>query len=165
MNKSWACGVLVLLLSGCSTTGPFSLGEFHLPRALEASGHDDLVYWLRLSDSIMQSSEGERLREIQRLQQSGQQDDLVLALWLSHPKANLAQRQQAQQLFSRALPAVNTHLQQFFAIHQSYNQELITFNRVVTDRQQQINTLTRKLNELATIDEQINERRYQETGQ
>lgn len=165
MNKVWVCGVLALLLSGCSATGPFSFGELHLPRSLEASSNDELLHWLQLSNGIMQSSEAERLNEIRRLQQLGQDNDLVLALWLSHPKANLAQRQQAQQLFSRVLPGVNTHLQQFFAIHQAYNQELITFNRVVTDRQQQINTLTRKLNELATIDEQINERRYQENGQ
>ncbi|WMC10268.1 hypothetical protein PU634_14460 [Oceanimonas pelagia] len=165
MNKPWVYGVLALLLSGCSSTGPFSLSEFHLPQALEASDQGELVYWLQQSGTIMQSNETERLSEIRRLQQPGQENELLLALWLSHPRANLAQRQQAQQLFTQALPGVNTHLQQFFTIHQSYNQELITFNRVVTDRQQQINSLTRKLNELATIDEQINERRYQDSGQ
>ncbi|OYD21164.1 hypothetical protein [Oceanimonas baumannii] len=161
MNKFLACGVLALLLTGCGSTGPFSFDEIHMPKALEGSKHDDLVYWLELSHTIVQSTETERLNEIKRLQQSPAQDELLLALWLSHPKANLAQRQQAQQLFNKAVPGVNTRLQQFFTIHQLYNQELITFNRVITDRQQQINALSHKLNELATIDEQINERRYQ----
>ncbi|MDV2857276.1 hypothetical protein AB9R83_13810 [Oceanimonas smirnovii] len=161
MTKFLVSGVLALFLTGCSSTGLFSFGEEQMPKMLEGSSHDDLMYWLELSHNIVQSAEAERLNEIKQLQQSPAQDELVLALWLSHPKANLAQRQQAQQLFARALPGVNTRLQQFFAIHQSYNREMITFNRVITDRQQQINVLTQKLNELATIDEQISERRYQ----
>ena len=165
MNKLWACGLMALLLSGCSSQMSFPFDDFHLPTSAAATDNTELLEWLQLSHRIMQSGEAERQQELARLQQAQAPDELVLALWLSHPKANLAQRQQAQQLFSQALPGVNTHLQQFFSLHQAYNQELITFNRVVTDRQQQINTLTRKLNELATIDEQINERRYQDNGQ
>ncbi|WP_107852057.1 hypothetical protein [Oceanimonas marisflavi] len=165
MNKLWACGLMALLLGGCSSQMSFPFDDFHLPTSVAATDNTELLEWLQLSHRIMQSGEAERQQEMARLQQAQASNELVLALWLSHPKANLAQRQQAQQLFSKALPGVNTRLQQFFALHQAYNQELITFNRVVTDRQQQINTLTRKLNELATIDEQINERRYQENGQ
>ncbi|PSJ41508.1 hypothetical protein [Zobellella taiwanensis] len=165
MTKIWLCGVLALTLSGCSLPLTLPFKSQPEPAWSPASDNGELLDWLQLAAEVMASDEAERGRQLRQLQQAGGRDELRLALWLSHPRASLAQRQQAQQLFSQQLPAVNTRLQQFFAVYQSYNRELISLNRQVADRQQQVNTLTRKLNELATIDEQINERRYQESGQ
>ncbi|MDX1268581.1 MAG: hypothetical protein R3311_14540 [Oceanisphaera sp.] len=118
---------------------------------------------VQLSGEMMDSSENTRQQALQQLQKMPAGNELKLALWLSHPRASISQRQQAQQLFKQHLPAVNTRLQQFFGAYQSYNQELLTLNRQLAERQQHINTLTRKLNELASIDQQINERKFRET--
>lgn len=168
MTRVWCCGVLALMLSGCSL--PFSLPYQQQIDAVWSTGSDsrELHDWLQLSAEMMDSSESTRQQALQQLQhmpadnQSANRE-LKLALWLSHPRASISQRQQAQQLFKQHLPAVNTRLQQFFGVYQSYNQELLTLNRQLAERQQQINSLTRKLKELASIDQQINERKFRET--
>lgn len=163
MTRVWCCGVLALMLSGCSL--PFSLPYQQQIDAVWSTGSDsrELHDWLQLSAEMMESSEKTRQQALQQLQSMPAGNELKLALWLSHPRASISQRQQAQQLFKQHLPAVNTRLQQFFGAYQSYNQELLTLNRQLTDRQQQINSLTRKLKELASIDQQINERKFRET--
>jgi hypothetical protein len=167
MTRVWCCGVLALMLSGCSL--PFSLPYQQQPEPTwsPASDSQELNDWLQLSAEMMRGSEIERQQRLQQLQKmpAGNQSanrELKLALWLSHPRASNSQRQQAQQLFRQHLPAVNTRVQQFFGAYQSYNQELLTLNRQLADRQQQIDSLTRKLNELASIDQQINERKFRE---
>lgn len=163
MIRVWCCGVLALMLSGCSL--PFSLPYQQKIDAVWSTGSDsrELHDWLQLSAEMMDSSENTRQQALQQLQKMPAGNELKLALWLSHPRASISQRQQAQQLFKQHLPAVNTRLQQFFGAYQSYNQELLTLNRQLAERQQHINTLTRKLNELASIDQQINERKFRET--
>ncbi|MBL1378937.1 hypothetical protein [Zobellella iuensis] len=165
MTRVWLCGALVLSLAGCSL--PYSLPHQRQPEPVwsPAASDDELHDWLQLAASVMQSSDAERQRQIQALHRATGEDELRLALWLSHPRANAGQRQQAQQLLRQRLPGVNTRLQQFFSVYQGYNQELLSLNRQLGERQQQVNSLTQKLNELATIDEQINERRYQESAQ
>ncbi|MFP2768619.1 hypothetical protein [Oceanisphaera sp. KMM 10153] len=162
MNRAWYCGVLALMLTGCSL--PFSLPYQQQPEPTwsPASDSQELNDWLQLSAEMMSSSEVERQQRLQQLQNMPVNNELKLALWLSHPRASINQRQQAQQLFKQHLPAVNTRVQQFFGVYQSYNQELLTFHRQLTERQQQVDTLTRKLKELASIDEQINERKFRE---
>lgn len=162
MTRIWCCGVLALMLSGCSL--PFSLPYQQQIDATWSAGSDnrELNDWLQLSAEMMDSSEKARQQEVQQLQKVPAGNELKLALWLSHPRASIGQRQQAQQLFKQHLPAVNTRLQQFFGAYQNYNQELLTLNRQLVERQQQINSLTRKLKELASIDQQINERKFRE---
>ncbi|GAA3719042.1 hypothetical protein GCM10022421_29070 [Oceanisphaera sediminis] len=172
MTRIWCCGVLALMLSGCSL--PFSLPYQQQIDATWSTGSDtrELHDWLQLSAEMMDSSEKARQQEVQQLQKMPADSDsankesanreLKLALWLSHPRASIGQRQQAQQLLKQHLPAVNTRLQQFFGAYQRYNQELLTLNRQLAERQQQINSLTRKLKELASIDQQINERKFRE---
>ncbi|WP_375056275.1 hypothetical protein [Zobellella sp. DQSA1] len=165
MTRVWVCGVLALSLAGCAL--PYSLPQQRQPEPVwsPAASGDELHDWLELAATVMQSSDAERQRKIQALHQARGEDELRLALWLSHPRASAGQRQQAQQLLRQRLPGVNTRLQQFFSVYQGYNQELLGLNRQLGERQQQVNSLTQKLNELATIDEQINERRYQESAQ
>ncbi|WP_298720664.1 hypothetical protein [uncultured Oceanisphaera sp.] len=167
MSRIWCCGVLALMLSGCSL--PFSLPYQQQIDATWSTGSDtrELHDWLQLSAEMMDSSEKARQQEVLQLQKTpvdhqSANRELKLALWLSHPRASIGQRQQAQQLFKQHLPAVNTRLQQFFGAYQRYNQELLTLNRQLAERQQQINSLTRKLKELASIDLQINERKFRE---
>ncbi len=163
MTRSWYCGVLALMLSGCSL--PFSLPYQQQPEPSwsPASDNQELNDWLQLAGEVTHSSDAERQQQLLRWQSMPAGNELKLALWLSHPRASNSQRQQAQQLFKQHLPAVNTRVQQFFGVYQRYNQELLTLNRQLADRQQQIDTLTRKLNELASIDQQINERKFRES--
>ncbi|WP_344960014.1 hypothetical protein [Zobellella aerophila] len=127
--------------------------------------HDELLSWLSYADKVLQSNDAERKSSIQSLRQQANNNELQLALWLSHPKAEPGQRQQAQQLLSRNMSSISPRLKQFFAVYQGYNQELLTLNELVEQRQAQVESLSSKLKELATIDEQINERKYQEPGQ
>jgi hypothetical protein len=165
MTRVWLCGVLALVLAGCSL--PYSLPHQRQPEPAwsPASDADELHGWLQLAATVMASSEAERQRQLQLLRGARGEDQLRLALWLSHPRASMGQRQQAQQLFRQGTAGVNTRLQQFFSLYQGYNQELLSLNRQLGERQQQVDSLTKKLNELASIDEQINERRYQEPAQ
>ncbi|MBM7456523.1 hypothetical protein HNR62_002413 [Oceanisphaera litoralis] len=187
MTRAWCCGVLALMLSACSL--PFSQPYWQQaePTRNPASDRLELNDWLQLSAEMMRSSESERRQELQQLQNMSTKNqpanhqsinhqpinhqsanlqpadrELQLALWLSHPEAGINQRQQAQQLFKQHLPAVSTRVQQLLGAYQIYNQELLTLNRQLADRQQQIDSLTRKLKELASIDEQINERKFRE---
>ncbi|GHA28764.1 hypothetical protein [Oceanisphaera arctica] len=167
MNRALYCGVLALMLTGCSL--PFSLPYQQQadPIWSPASDNQELNDWLQLSADMMHSSEAERQQQVQKWQQMSANSEsankeLKLALWLSHPRASISQRQQAQQLFKQHLPAVNTRVQQFFGAYQGYNQELLNQQRQLAERQQQVDTLTRKLKELASIDEQINERKFRE---
>jgi len=172
MNRAWYCGVLALMLTGCSL--PFSLPYQQQadPTWIPASDNQELNDWLQLSADMMHSGDAERQQQVQKWQQMPANSDsankdsankeLKLALWLSHPRASISQRQQAQQLFNQHLPAVNTRVQQFLGVYQGYNQELLNQQRQLAERQQQVDTLTRKLKELASIDEQINERKFRE---
>ncbi len=162
MTRVWYYGVLALMLSGCSLPFALPYQQQSEPTWSPASDSQELNDWLQLSAEMMRSSEVERQQRLQQLQKTPVGKELKLALWLSHPRASISQRQQAQQLFKQHLPVVNTRVQQFFGAYQSYNQELLTLNRQLADRQQQVDSLTRKLKELASIDEQINERKFRE---
>ncbi|GGB40832.1 hypothetical protein GCM10011502_12700 [Oceanisphaera marina] len=161
MNRAWCCGVLALMLSGC--TLPFPLSHQHevepeLPVVTESQ---QLNNWLQLSATVMHSSEAERQQALRHLQQTSG-NELKQALWLSHPRATNSQRQQAQQLLQHHLSQANTQEQQFFGVYQAYNQEILQQQRQLAERQQQVANLTRKLKELANIDQQINERKFRE---
>lgn len=161
MNKAWYCGVLALMLAGC--TLPVSL--FHQPEPEPelqlVTESQQLNDWLQLSATVMHSSETERQQALRQLQ-SVSGNELELALWLSHPGATSAQRQQAQQLFQQHASSATSHEQQLFGVYQVYNQKLLQQQRQLAERQQQVDSLTRKLKELANIDQQINERKFRE---
>ncbi|PSJ42370.1 hypothetical protein C7H85_17315 [Zobellella endophytica] len=165
MTRLWVCGVLALALSGCSLPFSFPPQAPSEPVSPPEPEHQEVLEWLQLSGEVMHSSDTELQRQLQLLQQPANRDELKLALWLSHPRASAGQRQQAQQLFQQRLSSADPRLQPLLAVFQAYNQTLLNSQRQVAERQQQIDSLTQKLNELATIDEQINERRYQESAQ
>lgn len=158
MNKTWCCAVLALMLSGCSL--PFlQLKPEDEQKVIVAPKEQELTLWLQRSAAMMQSNTTERQQQLNTIPES---KGLERALWLSHPQATNQQRQQAQLLMKQNLPAADSEVQELFAIYQGYNQELLNLHRQVANRQQEINTLTRKLKELASIDQQINERKFQE---
>ncbi|MFD1006624.1 MULTISPECIES: hypothetical protein [Oceanisphaera] len=161
MNKAWCSGVFALMLTGCSLPfPPFQQPELETPLPQEAIGMQ-LTDWLQLSTKMMSSSEAQRQIALNHLQQA-KDNALEQALWLSHPRASNSHRQQAQQLFKQYLSKATSEERQFLAVYQAYNEELLQQQRQLADRQQQVNSLTRKLNELANIDQQINERKFRE---
>lgn len=162
MNRAWCCGVLALMLSGCTLPFPWYQQHEVEPELPVLTESRQLHNWLQLSATVMHSSEAERQQALRHLQQTPSGNELKQALWLSHPRATNSQRQQAQQLFQHHLPKANTQEQQFFEIYQAYNQELLQQQRQLAERQQQVANLTRKLKELANIDQQINERKFRE---
>lgn len=158
MNKIWCCAVLALTLSGCSLP-IFPPQPDDEQEVVVAPKEQELSEWLQRSSAMMQSNAAKRQQQLKIIPES---KGLERALWLSHPQASHQQRQQAQQLINQNLPAADNEVQELFAIYQGYNQELLNLHRQVANRQQEINTLTRKLKELASIDQQINERKFQE---
>lgn len=162
MNKAWPCAALALMLSGC--TLPFPLWQQQPESQYEAQVPSDaqqLQNWLVLSTIMQHSNDAERQHALAQLQHTTQ-DELKRALWLSHPGASISQRQQAQQLFQRHLAKASLQEQRFLSLFQNYNQELLLLQRQSAQRQQQVDRLTRKLKELASIDQQINRRKFQE---
>lgn len=161
MNKAWYCTALALALSGCTLPFPQSKTpetkvEIRVPSEIK-----QLNTWATLSDKVLHSNETQRQQALGQLA-NVPHAELKRALWLSHPKASLHQRQQAQQLFQQHLSKASASEQKLLSVHQAYNQELINNQRLLADRQQQINNLTQKLKELASIDQQINDRKFQE---
>ncbi|WP_116475749.1 hypothetical protein [Zobellella maritima] len=167
MNKHWLLCLSALLLSACSSPVWKTAPDASAPAAAGASAitHDELLSWLSYADKVLHSNDAERKRSIQSLRRQDNNNELQLALWLSHPKAEPGQRQQAQQLLSRNMPVISPSLKQFFAVYQGYNQEMLALNELAEQRQAQVESLSSKLKELATIDEQISERKYQGPGQ
>ena len=161
MSKVWYCAALALMLSGC--TLPFPLKPQPQPTVEEKAPSEatQLKAWLALSDRVMHSNGGQRQQALAQLKNTSQVE-LKRALWLSHPKASHSQHQQAQQLFKQHLATASPTEQKFLAVYQSYNQELLQQQRQIAERQQQVNSLTQKLKELASIDQQINDRKFQE---
>lgn len=161
MNKAWYCAALALMLSGC--TLPFSFLQQPEPKVeLEVPNESSqLKAWLDLSDQVSDSNDHQRQQAIAQLKNTPH-GQLKHAVWLSHPKASYNQRQQAQQLFQQHLADASTPERQLLSLYQVYNQEILQEQRQLADRQQQINNLTKKLKELASIDQQINDRKFQE---
>lgn len=167
MNKHWLFFLPALLLSACSSPiwQTTSVATDSNAARMSVMEHDELLSWLNYASKVLNSNETERRNNIMALRQQASKNDLQLALWLSHPKAERGQRQQAQQLLSRNMSAISPRLKQFFAVYQGYNQEILMLSELAEQRQAQVNSLSNKLKELATIDEQINERKYQEPGE
>ena len=161
MNKAWYCAALALVLSGCTLPFPLSPQSEPKVEAKVPTETTELNTWMALSDRVLHSNEGQRQQALAQLKNTPQAE-LKKALWLSHPKASFSQRQQAQQLFQQHLSKASPSEQKFFSVHQSYNQEMLQQQRQLADRQQQINNLSQKLKELASIDQQINDRKFQE---
>ncbi|ART82239.1 hypothetical protein CBP31_06045 [Oceanisphaera profunda] len=161
MNKAWYGAALALMLSGC--TLPFPLLQQSDPKVevTEPSEAQQLQAWLALSDTVQHSNDSQRQQALSQLQNTDQAE-LKRALWQSHPKASYNQRQQAQQLFQQHLATASPAEQQLLGVYQSYNQEILQMQRQLVDRQQHINNLTKKLKELANIEQQINDRKFQE---
>lgn len=158
MNKIWCCAVLALTLSGCSLPIFSPQGDKEEPK-VAITKQQALAEWLQRSATMMQSNAAERQRALTTIPES---NSLERALWLSHPQASHQQRQQAQLLMKQHLPEADNEVQELFAIYQGYNQALLNLYQQVVNRQQEINTLTRQLKELASIDQQINKRKFQE---
>ena len=161
MNKAWFGAALALMLSGC--TLPFSFLQQPEPKVEIKVPNEatQLKAWLDLSDRLSDSNEHQRQQAVAQLKNTPH-SELKRAVWLSHPKASYSQRQQAQQLFQQHLAEVSTAERQLLSVYQGYNQEILQSQRQLADRQQQINNLTKKLKELASIDQQINDRKFQE---
>lgn len=167
MNKHGFLCLVVLLLSACST--PVWRGTQPDPEQAATRQADmaqeELLSWLGYADRVLRSDEVERRSNIQRLRREGDNSGLQLALWLSHPEADMSQRQQAQQLLERNMSSVSPRMKQFLAVYQGYNRQLLRLHQLAEERQRQVENLNNKLKELATIDEQISERKYQVPGQ
>lgn len=161
MNKACFGAALALMLSGC--TLPFPLLPQPEPKVevKESPASQQLQDWLALSDTVQHSNDSQRQQALSQLQNT-EQAELKRALWLSHPKASYNQRQQAQQLFQQHLAKASPEEQKLLSVYQSYNQEILQMQRQLVDRQQHINNLTKKLKELASIEQQINDRKFQE---
>ena len=161
MNKAWYGAALALMLSGC--TLPFSFLQQPEPEVEIKVPNEStqLKAWLDLSDRVSDSNDHQRQQALAQLK-NVQHAELKRAVWLSHPKASYSQRQQAQQLFQQHLAGVSTPERQLLSVYQGYNQEMLQQQRQLADRQQHINNLTKKLKELASIDQQINDRKFQE---
>ncbi|MBU3825291.1 MAG: hypothetical protein H9917_10795 [Candidatus Oceanisphaera merdipullorum] len=163
MNKAWYGATLALMLSGCTLPFPFPFNQQPEPEVeLKVPNEStQLKAWLDLSDRVSDSNDQQRQQAVAALKNTPHAE-LKRAVWLSHPKASYSQRQQAQQLFQQHLAKVSTAERQLLSLYQSYNQEMLQQQRQLADRQQQINNLTQKLKELASIDQQINDRKFQE---
>lgn len=161
MNKAWYCGALALMLSGC--TLPSSLFHQAEPQVedQEDGAAQQLKEWVALSNTVINATDGERQQALAQLPHTPK-DELKRAVWLSYARANTNQRQQAQQLFQQHLTQVAIAEQQLLGIYQQHNQQVLQLQRQVSERQQQVDNLTRKLKELANIEQQINERKFQE---
>lgn len=166
MSKYGILCLSVLLLSACST--PIWQGTQPGPEQAETRPADmaqeEVMSWLGYAERVLNSDEATRRSHIQQLRQGGNGNELQLALWLSHPGADAGQRRQAQQLLERNMSSVSPRLKQFFAVYQGYNRQMLRLHEVAEERQRQIDSLSNKLKELATIDEQISERKYQAPG-
>lgn len=165
MNKHGILCLTLLLLSACST--PVWQQPGREPAAARPGDmeQDELLSWLGYADRVLGSNEAERSSNIQRLRQGGDNHEIQLALWLSHPGADVGQRRQAQQLLERNMQSVSPRLKQLLAVYQGYNRQLLRLHELAEERQRQVESLSSKLKELATIDEQISERKYQMPGQ
>ncbi|MBO1519225.1 hypothetical protein [Oceanisphaera pacifica] len=159
MNKAGCSALLALMLAGCSMPFPlFQQTESIDTKANQKAPHMSLHDWVQLSDKMMASNDGQRRLALNQLKNK----PLEQAIWLSHPKASQHERTQAQTLFKKNLPSLDTNSQSFLAVFQAYNEALLQQQRYLAERQQHINNLTRKLDELANIDQQINERKFRE---
>lgn len=159
MNKAGCSALLALMLAGCSMPFPlFQQTESDDTEISEEAPRMSLGDWMQLSDKVMASNEGLRQLALSQLKNK----PLEQALWLSHPKASQHDRAQAQTLFKKNLASLDPNNQSFLAVFQAYNEALLQQQRYLAERQQHINNLTRKLDELANIDQQINERKFRE---
>ncbi|ART80278.1 hypothetical protein [Oceanisphaera avium] len=161
MNKAWYCTAFALALSGCTLPFPQSKSPETKVEIRVPSQTKQLNAWLALSDKVLHSNPNQRQQALNQLPNTSNAQ-LKKALWLSHPKASLNQRQQAQQLFQQHLSSASSSEQKLLGTYQAYNQEMINMQRQLAERQQQVNNLTQKLKELASIDQQINDRKFQE---
>ncbi|MGO1247934.1 MAG: hypothetical protein ACTHXN_09745 [Oceanisphaera sp.] len=160
MNKAGYSALLALMLAGCSM--PFSVfqkAETDDAKVSKSVPRMSLNDWVQLSDKVMASNDGQRQLALSQLKNK----PLEQALWLSHPKSSQSERAQAQTLFNKNLPSIVPNSQPFFKVFQAYNDALLQQQRYLAERQQHINNLTRKLDELANIDQQINERKFRES--
>ena len=120
---------------------------------------------LQYSDWLLASQPQQREQERDRLQgQLDLESRVSLAMVNSHPAESVASRRGGLDALKALQPELGLDAQAFLRSWIALGEQLLERDGRRDDQSQEVQRLKRQIEQLSAIDEQLNRRKYQETG-
>ncbi|XAG69125.1 hypothetical protein MRM75_21485 [bacterium 19CA06SA08-2] len=165
------CVVPVLmmgLLTGCSllpSGDPAASPDLALAKRMEFANKEMQVR-LQYSDWLLASHAQQRAQERQRLQGATDVESRVsLAMVNTHPSESVANRRAGLDKLKSLLPELGLDAQAFLRSWIALGEELLVRDSRRDDQSQEVQRLRRQIEQLSAIDEQLNQRKLNGSGE
>ncbi|WP_113721024.1 hypothetical protein [Aeromonas salmonicida] len=165
------CVVPVLmmgLLTGCSllpARDPASSPDLALAKRMEFANKEMQVR-LQYSDWLLASHAQQRAQERQRLKGATDVESRVsLAMVNTHPSESVANRRAGLDKLKSLLPELGLDAQAFLRSWIALGEELLVRDSRRDDQSQEVQRLRRQIEQLSAIDEQLNQRKLNGSGE
>ncbi len=154
--------LMMSLLSGCSLLPSGSLttpSDEAIAKRMEFANKEMQVR-LQYSDWLLASHPQQRVQERQRLKGASDLESRVsLAMVNTHPSESVASRRAGLDQLKTLLPELGLDAQAFLRSWIALGEELLARDSRRDDQNQEVQRLRRQIEQLTTIDEQLNQRK------
>ncbi|MGB6187480.1 MAG: hypothetical protein WBF70_02700 [Aeromonas molluscorum] len=158
---------LAAILTGCGLIPhqePSSVTDVELAQRMEFANKEMQVR-LQYSDWLLASQPQQREQERDRLKgQPDLESRVSLAMVNSHPAESVASRRGGLDALKALQPELGLDAQAFLRSWIALGEQLLERDGRRDDQSQEVQRLKRQIEQLSAIDEQLNRRKYQETG-
>lgn len=154
--------LMMSLLSGCSLLPSGSLttpSDEAIAKRMKFANKEMQVR-LQYSDWLLASHPQQRVQERQRLKGASDLESRVsLAMVNTHPSESVASRRAGLDQLKTLLPELGLDAQAFLRSWIALGEELLARDSRRDDQNQEVQRLRRQIEQLTTIDEQLNQRK------
>ncbi|MFM4945029.1 hypothetical protein ACEUC3_17735 [Aeromonas bivalvium] len=159
--------LLAGMLTGCGLLPrqePASVTDAELTQRMEFANKEMQVR-LQYSDWLLASQPQQREQERERLHNQPDLESRVsLAMVNSHPAEPVASRRAGLDALKGLQPELGLDAQAFLRSWIALGEQLLARDSRRDDQSKEVQRLKRQIEQLSAIDEQLNRRKYQETG-